>query len=118
MKKKTQSGKPAPNEKGFLALAGEAFHVLGEEIIEGKDKVVETAAEKFNDVKKAIKRITHKKEAPAKRVIKKIVKKTPSKKSPSKKSPSKKSPSKKATPKKVIKKTGGKNSGISKRTVK
>ena len=53
--------KPAQKEKGFLALAGEAFVVLGEEIIEGKDKVVEVAADKFTAVKKRSKRSPAKK---------------------------------------------------------
>jgi hypothetical protein len=42
--KKTVKEVNSPHEgKGFLTLAGEAFGVLGEEIVEGKDKVVEVA---------------------------------------------------------------------------
>lgn len=59
-----------------MELAGEALHVLGEEIVEKKDKVVESAAGKFSQLKKAVSKITHKKKsAPAKRVAKKAVKK-------------------------------------------
>jgi coenzyme F420-reducing hydrogenase alpha subunit len=74
MKKKTP---PATEpHKGFMELAGEALHVLGEEIVEKKDKVVESAAGKFSQLKKAVSKITHKKKsAPAKRVAKKAVKK-------------------------------------------
>ena len=75
-KKESQPAPPAHEGKGFLALAGEAFAVLGEEIVEGKDKVVEVAAAKITAVKKAIKKITHKKAVrPAKSVKKKPVKK-------------------------------------------
>jgi len=80
--KKAAKAPPSAHEgKGFLALAGEAFAVLGEEIIEGKDKVVEVTAAKITAVKKAIKKITHKKTArpskaakktPAKKVTKKV----------------------------------------------
>lgn len=70
--------------KGFLALAGEALHVLGEEIVEGKDKVVETAGEKFSQLKRAVSKITHKKKAPAKRVAKRAAKKRVVKKAPKK----------------------------------
>jgi hypothetical protein len=69
MSKSKKAVQPASGEKGFIALAGEAFSVLGHEIIEGKDKVVEAAAEKFTAVKKAIKKITHKKAAPKKKVV-------------------------------------------------
>jgi hypothetical protein len=75
MKKTTQPATAARNRKGFMALAGEAFHVLGEEIIEGKDKMMEVASEKFTAVKKAIKKATHKKAAPARRTVKKAAKK-------------------------------------------
>jgi hypothetical protein len=78
MKKQTQPA--GEHQKGFLALAGEALHVLGEEIVEGKDKVVETASEKFTQLKKAVGKIAHKKKAPAKRAVKKAVKKRPAKK--------------------------------------
>src|ERR1700733_5871790 len=75
-KKETQPA-PADHEgKGFFALAGEAFAVLGEEIVEGKDKVVEVAAAKITAAKKAIGKITHKKAArPAKKASKKASKK-------------------------------------------
>ncbi len=90
-----KQAKPAEPQKGFLALAGEALHVLGEEIVEGKDKVVETASEKFTQLKKAVGNITHKKKAvkrsasakasagksaaKAKKAVKKAVKKVASK---------------------------------------
>jgi hypothetical protein len=103
-KKETPPVTPAHEGKGFLALAGEAFAVLGEEIIEGKDKVVEVTAAKITAVKKAIKKITHKKPVrPAK-----PVKKAPAKKGAvAKKSAGKSAagPKKKAAaPKKAAKK--------------
>src|ERR1700683_5052090 len=60
-KKETQPTSAAHEGKGFFALAGEAFAVLGEEIVEGKDKVVKAAAAQITAVKKAVKKITHKK---------------------------------------------------------
>jgi hypothetical protein len=79
MKKQAQPA--AQSHKGFLELAGEALHVLGEEIVEGKDKVVETASGKFKQLKTAVGNLTHKKKkAAAKRVVKKAVKKVPAKK--------------------------------------
>lgn len=85
MKKTTQPAKQISKEKGFLALAGEALHVLGEDIVEGKDKVVEAASEKFAAVKKTINKITHKKAAPAKPTVKKAAKKKSALKKPLKK---------------------------------
>jgi hypothetical protein len=66
MSKAKQQPEPMPakpEEKGFLALAGEAFSVLGEEIVQGKNKVVEVAVAKITSVKKSIDKITHKKKA-------------------------------------------------------
>jgi hypothetical protein len=74
-KTKNAPAHAAHDGKGFLELAGEAVAVLGEEIVEGKDKIVEVASEKFSAVKKAIKKFTKKKAAPAKKVKKKAVKK-------------------------------------------
>ena len=132
MKKTKQPASPANDSKGFLALAGEAFHVLGEEILEGKDKVVEVASEKFTAVKKAIQKATHRKTAQArgkvkkaapkkivkKAVAKKVVKKAVKKAAPKavkKAAPKKvvkkavpKKAVKKAAPKKAVKKTAGK----------
>jgi hypothetical protein len=99
MSKARKETKPAPADhdgKGFLALAGEAFSVLGEEIVEGKDKVVEVAAAKITAVKKAIKKITHNKVARAP----KRAKKGPAKKGPVKKAAKKTA----APPKKAAKK--------------
>lgn len=103
-KKVVQPAQPAPSTpadhdgKGFFALAGEAFAVLGEEIVEGKDKVVEVAAAKITAVKKAIKKIAHKKAAKktAKKVAKKAVKKAAAK--PKKVAKKAKSALKKAKP--------------------
>lgn len=101
--KKTPPAPPTPaaphDTKGFLVLAGEAFAVLGEEIVEGKDKVVEVAGKKITALKTAISNITHKKKAPAK----KVAKKAPAKKVPAKKAPAKKVV-RKAPPKKAAKK--------------
>jgi hypothetical protein len=106
MSKAKKETKPAPADhdgKGFLALAGEAFTVLGEEIVEGKDKVVEVAAAKITAVKKAIKKITHKRAARAVKPVKKVsAKKAPAKKAAS---PRKKAAKKtRSAPKKVAKK--------------
>ena len=98
--------------KGFFALAGEAFSVLGEEIIEGKNKVVEVTAEKITAVKKAIKNIGHKKpvkaakgkaKSPAKKKIAKSAKRAaiPAKRSAVKKAP----PASKRVPGKVAAKS-------------
>ena len=55
--------------KGFFALAGEAFSVLGDEIVEGKDKIVEVASEKITVFKKAVSNLTHKKKAAGKKGV-------------------------------------------------
>ena len=49
--------------KGFLELAGEALSVLGTDIVDGKDKVVEVATEKITEFKRAVGNIIHKKNA-------------------------------------------------------
>ena len=115
-KKAAQPGPAAHEGKGFLALAGEAFSVLGEEIIEGKDKVVEVTAARITAVKKAIKKITHKKavkKAPVKKVAKKgvVAPKKVAKKAvtaPKKAAKKGKAAPKKSTPvpKKTVKKKG------------
>jgi ribosome-binding protein aMBF1 (putative translation factor) len=105
MSKSKKDTQPAPADhdgKGFFALAGEAFAVLGGEIVEGKDKVVEVAAAKITAAKKAIRKITHKKPVraakkatakPVKKAVKKVAKKA------------------KAAPKKAAKKIAKKASG-------
>jgi ribosome-binding protein aMBF1 (putative translation factor) len=100
-KKESQPATPAHQGKGFLALAGEAFAVLGDEIAEGKDKVVEVAGAKITAVKNAINKITHKKTARTAKSVKK-----PAKKKPAKKTPGKKAPAKKVAKKAVKKKAG------------
>jgi hypothetical protein len=84
MKKSNQITTGAPEEKGFLELAGEAMTVLGHEIVAGKDKLVEAAAEKITEVKKAIKKKIAKKKvvAPVRSksvAVKKTVKKAAAK---------------------------------------
>ena len=110
MKKTKQPASPANDSKGFLALAGEAFHVLGEEILEGKDKVVEVASERFTAVKKAIQKATHRKTAQARGKVKKAAPKAVKKAAPKKvvKKAVPKKAVKKAAPKKAVKKTAGK----------
>ena len=105
MKKQTQP--TAEAHKGFLALAGEALHVLGEDIVEGKDKVVETAAEKFTQIKQAVGKITHKKKAPVKRVAKKAARKAPAKKAAKKAA--------KKVAKKAVKKVAKKKAGTARK---
>jgi hypothetical protein len=109
MKKTKQPTSPAHDSKGFLALAGEAFHVLGEEILEGKDKVVEVASEKFTAVKKAIQKVTHRKTAQARGKVKKAAPKKIVKKAVAKKVV------KKAVPKKAVKKAVKKTAGKGRR---
>ncbi len=99
-KKSAQPASAAHEGKGFFALAGEAFAVLGEEIIEGKDKVIEVTAAKITAVKKAIKKVTHKKpvkKAPAKKKAVSAPKKATKKVKPA---PKKSAPA----PKKAVKK--------------
>jgi hypothetical protein len=79
-KAKKTTTQPA-HEKGFFELAGEAMTVLGHNVLEGKDKLVEVASEKFTDVKKAIKKKFAKKKAVVKKAAKKTVKKVVIKKS-------------------------------------
>jgi len=80
MKKiKKTTAESAPG-KGFLELAGEAMTVLGHDILEGKDKLVEVASEKFTDVKKAIKKKFAKKKATVRKTVKKAAKKAVAKK--------------------------------------
>ena len=111
MKKTKQPAPPAQKDKGFLALAGEAFHVLGEEILEGKDKVVEVASEKFTAVKKAIQKVTHKNTAPTRGKVNKAVKKAAPKKVVKKAAPKK-------AKKKAVKKAAGKVTATSRKVVK
>jgi hypothetical protein len=106
---KSHNGTAQPHEgKGFLTLAGEALHVLGEEIVHGKDKVVEVTAAKFTVVKKAIRKFTHKKAAKknkvaAKKVVAKkkaagVAKKTAAASRKTTKKIAKKTPAKKTAP--------------------
>jgi|SRR5580704_2144140 hypothetical protein len=100
-KTKKETTKESHEEKGFLDLAGQAMTVLGHEIVEAKDVIMEAASEKLTAVKKAIKKIG--KKAPvaarkakpqiAKKAAKKVAKKAIS-------SPVKKVAKKKAIPKK------------------
>ena len=81
MKKAKKTVADKHEGKGFLNLAGEALSVLGEEIVEGKDKLVEAASEKFSSLKKSIKKLTTKKATPKKKaVVKKVIKKIAPKK--------------------------------------
>ena len=83
-KTKKEAVKETHEDKGFLQLAGEAISVLGHEIVEGKDKLMDAASEKITAVKKAIKKIRKKKAVvvrkakatPVKKTVKKVAKKT------------------------------------------
>jgi hypothetical protein len=109
---KSHNGTAQPHEgKGFLALAGEALHVLGEEIVHGKDKVVEVTAAKFTVVKKAIRKFTHKKAAKKNKVV---AKKVVAKKVAAKKVAAKKVIAKKVAPKAPVAKK--KAAGVAKKT--
>jgi hypothetical protein len=110
MKKKKSSDK----EKGFLALAGEALSVLGGEIVEGKDKLVEAASEGITSLKKKIKKITNKQPVAQKKAAPKSAKKAVAKKAVKKSAPKKAAPkkvAKKAAPKKAAKKAVAKKKG-------
>lgn len=119
----SKSKKPSDTskEKGFLSLAGEAFSVLGHDIVEGKDKVVEVASEKITAIKEGVGHLLHpkkavpkkasKKAAPKKAVPRKAAAKKPAtaKKAASKKASSRpKTPVKKTAPKKATKKAAKK----------
>jgi hypothetical protein len=109
MKKTNKPATQPHNDNGLLARAGEALHVLGEEIVHGKDIVVEAATEKLTVVKKAIRKIMHKKSATAKK--KPVPKKTVVKKKTVKaaKKIAKKIAKKSAhTPRKTVKKAAKK----------
>ena len=103
MSKSKKTTPPDHEGKGFLALAGEAFSVLGEEIVEGKDKIVAAAGDGITAVKETIIRITAKKKAAAKKKapVKKAVKKATAKKAVKKAA---KKVARKAAPKKAVRK--------------
>jgi hypothetical protein len=65
MSKSKKTAASGHDNKGFLELAGEALSVLGTDIADGKDKVVEVASEKITVFKRAVGNIIHKK-SPAK----------------------------------------------------
>ena len=50
---------PPHHDKGFLNLAGEAFVVLGAEIVEGKDKVIEVVVVDGTSVMEEVVVIAH-----------------------------------------------------------
>ncbi len=79
-----------------------ASHIK-DEIIDGKDHLIEIAGDAITSIKSKIKQITQKKKAVKRKPIKRTSKKAAPKKAPVKKS-------KKATPKKAIKKTTRKKS--------
>jgi hypothetical protein len=120
MSKAKKPVQPAEQNKGFLKLAGEALSVLGGDIVESKDKVVEVAAEKFTVFREAVGKIVHKKKpakpakktAAGKKQAKASVKKSTKKKQPAKgttKAASGAKVSKSVTAsKKTVKKTAGK----------
>ncbi|HEY4289821.1 MAG TPA: hypothetical protein VGN00_22125 [Puia sp.] len=99
MSKAARSKTNEHDGKSFLNLAGEAFVVLGEDIVEGKHKVVEVVGEKFAAVKSAISNLTHRKKAPKKAAKKKTASKAVVKK----------------TVKKAAKKVAGKKTGSNKK---
>jgi len=120
MSKAKKPEQPAEQNKGFLKLAGEALSVLGSDIVESKDKVVEVAAEKLTVFKEAIGKIVHKKKqakpakktAASKKQVKVSVKKSAKKKQPARRTTKAVSGariSKSVTAsKKTVKKTAGK----------
>lgn len=116
---KSKKSSNTSKEKGFLSLAGEAFVVLGHEIVEGKDKVVEVTAEKITAIKEGVGHLLHSKKATAKKTSKKVAPKKTTAKKPAvavKKGAAKKAapapkktgtkPVKKTAPKKATKKAG------------
>jgi hypothetical protein len=74
--KKAASPKTAEPQKTLMEKIGEQATHLKDEIIAGKDHLVEIAGEKFADVKSTIKKYTAKKKAVAKKpAVKKVAKK-------------------------------------------
>ena len=95
--KKKVAKKPAP-KKTFLEKVGDKASHLKDEIVAGKDHVVEFAGEAFESIKEGVKHLVEKKK-PKKTAKKKAIKKVAVKKT-----------AKKPTPKKNIKKAAKKAS--------
>ncbi len=93
--KKKVAKKSAP-KKTFLEKVGDKASHLKDEIVAGKDHVVEFAGEAFESIKEGVKHLVEKKK-PKKTAKKKAIKKVAVKKA-----------ARKSTPKKIIKKTAKK----------
>jgi hypothetical protein len=71
---KKKNSAPAAEKSLFDKISEQATH-LKEEIIHGKDLLVEAATEKIADIKESIAAYKAKKKPPAKKTVKKVVKK-------------------------------------------
>jgi hypothetical protein len=103
--KKTATPKATEPQKTLMEKIGEQASHLKDEIIAGKDHLVEIAEEKFADVKSTIKKYTAKKKAVVKKksaTAKKAPKKVLKKAAPKKKKAAPKK-AKKAAKKKAVK---------------
>jgi hypothetical protein len=97
-----KSSKKSSSKKTFLAKVGDKASHIKDDLIEGKDHLVEFAGEAFESIKEGIHNITKKKKTP-KRAAKKSAKKVALKRVKAKAVPKKKSV-KKAPVKKAAKK--------------
>lgn len=90
MAAKKSNSKKSTSGKTIMDKIGEKASHLKDEIVSGKDHLVEVAGNAFESVKSSIERITHKKKAPKratkkssakpkKTAVKRVTKKTPKK---------------------------------------
>ncbi len=107
MPAKRKTAKKSASKKTLIEKVSDTASHIKDEIITGKDHVVEFAGEAFDSIKEGVKHLVQKKK-PKKAVKKKPVKKAAVKKT-AKKSPPKKSAPKKSAQKKVVKKSAKKS---------
>jgi adenylate kinase len=99
MPTKKKVAKKSAKKKTFLEKVGDKASHLKDEIVAGKDHVIEFAGEAFGSIKEGVKHLVEKKK-PKKTARKKTIKKVAVKKAAAKKA------ARKPAPKKAIKKTG------------
>ena len=109
MPTKKKVAKKSPKQKTLFEKVSETASNLKDEIVAGKDHVVEFAGEAISSIKEGVKHLVQKKK-PKKAAKKKSIKKAAVKKIAKKAAPKKaiKKSAKKAAPKKVIKKAAKK----------
>ncbi|HVX27458.1 MAG TPA: hypothetical protein VHB70_14005 [Parafilimonas sp.] len=117
MSAKRKTAKKSASKKTLIEKVSDTALHIKDEIITGKDHVVEFAGEAFDSIKEGVKHLVQKKKPkkavkkkPVKKAaVKKTVKKSAQKKSAQKKSAPKKSAPKKSAQKKVVKKSAKKS---------